>query len=117
MNIKERLILLKAGYSKKEIEALAEAEIKEAEAVKEELKEVDTTAVDVEEVKEENKGGSLDRYMEVINNLANEVKELKTNIYQNNINKSEIKEVNAQDEAEKILASIVNPFQFNQEDK
>lgn len=113
MRLNDYLTLLKAGYKKSEIDALAEADRKAEELEAEKLKEVETSPnVDIEE---ETKGASIDKYMEVINNLANEVKELKTNIYQNNINNTEVKEVNVEDEAEKILASLVNP-KFKQED-
>lgn len=111
LKLSERLQLLKAGYSKKEIEALAEAEAKELVKDPEDI----TSADVVEEKKEE--GASTDKYMEVINNLVNEVKELKTNIYQNNINNTEIKGTESlEKEADEILASIINPLN-NKEEK
>lgn len=110
LKLSERLQLLKAGYSKKEIEALAEAEAKE---VVEDPK--DVTSADV--VEENKEGAGVDKYMEVLNNLANEVKDLKTNIYQNNINNTEIKGTESlEKEADKILASIINPLN-NKEEK
>ena len=110
LKLSERLQLLKAGYSKKEIEALAEAEAKEVIE--------DVTSTDENSVIEENKEGTgIDKYMEVITNLTNEVKELKNNIYQNNINNTEVKGTETlENEADKILASIINPLN-NKEEK
>jgi len=114
MKLSERITLLKAGYSKKEIDALAEAEAKEAEENKEDVadkaKAPDGTIEDKEPV-------GVDKYMDVIDNLANEVKELKNNIYQNNINSTEIKgSKTLQDEAKDILASIINPINKKEEE-
>ena len=109
MKISERLQLLKAGYSKKEIEALAEAEAKEVVE--------DVTGTEESVIEENKEGTGIDKYMEVITNLTNEVKELKNNIYQNNINNTEVKGTETlENEADKILASIINPLN-NKEEK
>lgn len=111
LKLTERLQLLKAGYSKKEIEALAEAEAKEVVE--------DVTSTEDSVIEENNKEGTgIDKYMEVITNLTNEVKELKNNIYQNNINNTELKGTESlENEADKILASIINPLNNNKEEK
>ena len=105
MNLKDRLTLLKGGYTKKEIEELAKAE---AEAVKEEVIE------ETEEVEAEVKEDKVNSFMTTINNLVDEVKDLKTSLYQQNINKTEL--VDKREEAEEILASIINPLRNNKED-
>jgi uncharacterized protein YoxC len=105
MNLKDRLTLLKGGYTKKEIEELAKAE---AEAVKEEVIE------ETEEVEAEAKEDRVNTFMATINNLVDEVKDLKTSLYQQNINKTEL--VDKREEAEEILASIINPLRNNKED-
>ena len=110
MKISERLQLLKAGYSKKEIEALAEAEAKEVVE--------DVTSTEESVIEENKEGTGIDKYMEVITSLTNEVKELKNNIYQNNINNTEVKGTETlENEADKILASIINPLNNNKEEK
>lgn len=117
LKLKDRLQLLKAGYSKKEIEALAEAEAQEEITKAEDLKDDVTSADDVVNEQETDNSTGADKYMEVINNLANEIKELKTNIYQNNINKTEVIGSNTlEQEADKILASLINPLN-NKEEK
>lgn len=105
MNLKDRLTLLKGGYTKKEIEELAKAE---AEAVKEEVIE------ETEEVEAEAKEDRVNTFMATINNLVDEVKDLKTSLYQQNINKTEL--VDKREEAEEILASIINPLRNNKEE-
>lgn len=115
LKLKDRIQLLKAGYSKKEIEALAEAEAQE-ELAQEENKDVTSAENDV--VESEDHSAGVDKYMEVITNLANEVKELKNNIYQNNINKTEVKGSDTlENEADKILASLINPLNNTKEEK
>ena len=105
MTLKDRIALLKGGYSRKEIEALIEAE-KEPEATEPEA-EVKPVEAEAKEVT---------NYNEVITNLLEEVKDLKNVIYKNNISKTEIETPNLQDEAEKVLASLINPFN-NKEEK
>ena len=107
MTLKDRIALLKGGYTRKEIEALIEAE-KEAEAteLEAEVKEVEPVEVEAKEVT---------NYNEVITNLLEEVKDLKNVIYKNNISKTEIETPNLQDEAEKVLASLINPFNNKEE--
>ena len=106
MNLKDRITLLKGGYSKKEIEALVEAEnkIEEPEVKEPEAKEP------VEETKEPS------TYEDVMKALIDEVKELKNVVYEKNINSVEIsKPVNIETEAEKVLASLINPFNNKEE--
>ena len=106
MNLKDRIALLKGGYTKKEIEALIEAESK-AEELKapEENNMEDTTKEEI-------------TYSDVIKALVDEVKDLKNTIYANNINSVEIeKPVSLENEAEKVLASLINPFNNKTEEK
>lgn len=106
MNLKDRIALLKGGYTKKEIEALIEAESKA-----EELKAPEETNIE-ETTKEEV------TYSDVIKALVDEVKDLKNTIYANNINSVEIeKPVSLENEAEKVLASLINPFNNKTEEK
>ena len=105
MNLKDRIALLKGGYTKKEIEALIEAESKA-----EELKAPEEN--NIEDTKEEI------TYSDVIKALVDEVKDLKNTIYANNINSVEIeKPVSLENEAEKVLASLINPFNNKTEEK
>ena len=92
MKLSERLALLRAGYSKDEINAMIEDDAKES---KEEHK----------EAPEDNGAGDM---MKVMAALANEVKDLKTAIYKENIAKTESKQ-GGQLKAEDILASLINP--------
>lgn len=94
MNIKDRIILLKGGYSKKEIDAMIEEDAKSTEGA-------DTGA-------EENKNVS-DEFMNLLTNLTNEVKSMKSAMHQENINDTKIKEGNTIDDAYDILSSIINP--------
>ena len=116
MTLKDRLALLRGGYSKKEIEALIEAEekakVEEVEEVKTE--EVKTEEVKTEEVKtEETKNNTFE---DVMKSLIDEVKDLKNTIYENNLKNVEIQnQVNLEDEAEKVLASLINPFKNKEE--
>ena len=92
MKLSERLALLKAGYSKDEINAMIEDDAKEA---KETLK----------DAPEDNGAGDM---MKVMAALANEVKDLKTAMYKKNIAESEGNK-GGQLTAEDILASLINP--------
>lgn len=92
MKLSERLALLKAGYSKDEINAMIEDDAKESkEAPK--------------EAPEDNGAGDM---MKVMAALANEVKDLKTAMYKKNIAESEGNK-GGQLTAEDILASLINP--------
>ena len=92
MKLSERLALLRAGYSKDEINAMIEDDAKESkEAPK--------------EAPEDNGAGDM---MKVMAALANEVKDLKTAMYKKNIAESEGNK-GGQLTAEDILASLINP--------
>ena len=88
MKISERLALLKAGYTKEEINSM----IDDDQAV-EEPKDVTPT---------EEKVGD---YMKVISALAGEVKDLKEAVYKNNIQNTEIR-MEPEKKAEDILAEL-----------
>ena len=87
MKISERLALLKAGYSKDEINAM----------IDDDLKQVD--------VKEPEENPVKDDYMKVISALANEVKDLKEAVYTKNISETEVK-ANVSKSAEDTLAEL-----------
>lgn len=89
MKIKERLALIKAGYSKEEINSMIDEESIEEKAPVEE--------------KEEN--APVEDYMKVIKALANEVKDLKEAVQTENINRTEIKTASSKS-AEDILAEL-----------
>lgn len=90
MKLSERLALLKAGYSKEEINMM-----------------IDEDAKEVKETPEKTPEAS-DDVMKVMAALANEVKDLKTAMYKENIAKSEGTK-GGQIKAEDILASLINP--------
>ena len=87
MRINERLALLKAGYSKDEINAMIDDDLKQVE------------------VKEPEENPVKDDYMKVISALANEVKDLKEAVYTKNISETEVK-ANVRKSAEDILAEL-----------
>lgn len=87
MRINERLALLKAGYSKEEINAMIDDDLKQVE------------------VKEPEENPVKDDYMKVISALANEVKDLKEAVYTKNISETEVK-ANVSKSAEDILAEL-----------
>jgi len=91
MKLSERLALLRAGYSKDEINTMIEDDAKESKEPK--------------EVPKDNGAGDM---LKVMAALANEVKDLKTAIYKENIAKTESKQ-GGQLKAEDILASLINP--------
>jgi len=91
MKLSERLALLKAGYSKDEINTLIEDDAEEAKKTPAEP---------------ENTGA--DDMMKVMAALANEVKDLKTAVYAKNIAASEVQKAGSPT-AEDILASLINP--------
>ena len=87
MRINERLALLKAGYSKDEINAMIDEDLKQVE------------------VKEPEENPVKDDYMKVISALANEVKDLKEAVYTKNISETEVK-ANVSKSAEDTLAEL-----------
>lgn len=89
MKISERLALLKAGYSKDEINAMIDED----------------TAKIKEEPAQEEKPQPVDDYMNVIKALASEVKDLKEAVYSSNIDNTEIKTASTKS-AEDILAEL-----------
>lgn len=92
MKLSERLALLKAGYSKDEINAMIEDDAKESK----------------ETPKDEPEDNGAGDMMKVMAALANEVKDLKTAMYKKNIAESEGNK-GGQLTAEDILASLINP--------
>jgi len=88
MLIKERLALLKAGYSKEEINAM-----------------IDDDQAKIDEPVPEEKSAPIDDYMNVIKALASEVKDLKEAVYTQNIDKTEISSGSTKS-AEDILAEL-----------
>lgn len=92
MKLSERLALLKAGYSKDEINAMIEDDAKESK----------------ETPKEEPGDNGAGDMLKVMAALANEVKDLKTAMYKKNIADSEGNK-GGQLKAEDILASLINP--------
>lgn len=90
MKLSERLTLLKAGYSREEINAMIDEDAKIAEAPV------------PEDVPEDS------AMLKVMSALANEVKDLKTAMYKQNIANTE-SDKGVQQTAEDILASLLNP--------
>ena len=98
MNIKERLTLLKAGYSKEEINAMIDDE-KSSDQPAEQPAE-DKTAADVTD------------FMSVVSALAEEVKGMKKAMQNENLKKTEIEgQKSMQDQVNDILQSIINPVE------
>lgn len=91
MKLSERLTLLKAGYSREEINAMIDEDAKAAEE-----------APVPEAVPEDS------AMLKVMSALANEVKDLKTAMYKQNIANTE-SDKGVQQKAEDILASLLNP--------
>ena len=89
MKLAERLALLKAGYSKDEINALIDEDQK--------AEELEPEVVPAEEKPND--------YMKVISALAGEVKDLKEAVYKQNIQQTEIK-MPSEKTAEDILAEL-----------
>lgn len=92
MKLSERLALLRAGYSKEEINTMID---EDAKAQPEEPEKLAEPSAD-------------QATMKVLATLANEVKELKTAMYKKNIADSEGNK-GGQLKAEDILASLLNP--------
>ena len=91
MTIKERLALLKAGYTKDEINVMIDDEKKVPD---EEPKPEETKATD---------------FMNVITALADEVKGLKKAVQTENIENTKMGTDTGIDEINKILSSVINP--------
>lgn len=100
MKITERLALLKAGYTKDEINAMID---EEAQAPAEEK--VPTEA----EVK-------ADDFMKVLTALADEVKGMKKAIQTENIENTKMGTDNPADSIDKILQSLINPIETKEEE-
>lgn len=93
MKILDRLALLKAGYTKDEINEMIKAEAEEQKPEQEEASSEQT-----------------DKYADIITALANEVKELKSSIQKENIKNSEMSTgAHTVDDAMNVLASLINP--------
>lgn len=97
MKISERIALLKAGYSKDEINQMVNEE-------KAEL----TEEAEKPEVPQE--------YRDILVNLATEVKTLKEAVQRKNLQQTEAKAPDPQDDVIKILGSLVDPSLKNKED-
>lgn len=102
MKILDRLALLKAGYTKEEINDMIKAEAEEQKPEQEEASSEQT-----------------DKYADIITALANEVKELKSSIQKENIKNSEMSTgAHTVDDAMNVLASLINPdFNKGEENK
>lgn len=92
MKIAERIALLKAGYTKAEINSMID---EDAQTVSEPVQ-------DAEESKPE------EGVMKVLSAMASEIKDLKTAMYKENIANSTV-QIGGQPTAEDILASLINP--------
>lgn len=102
MKILDRLALLKAGYTKEEINDMIKAE-----------------AEDQKPEQDDSTSEQTDKYADIITALANEVKELKTSIQKENIKNSEMSTgAHTVDDAMNVLASLINPdFNKGEENK
>lgn len=102
MKILDRLALLKAGYTKDEINEMIKAEAEEQKLEQDEASSEQT-----------------DKYADIITALANEVKELKSSIQKENIKNSEMSTgAHTVDDAMNVLASLINPdFNKGEENK
>lgn len=92
MKIAERIALLKAGYTKAEINSMID---EDAQTVSEPVQ-------DAQENKPE------EGVMKVLSAMASEIKDLKTAMYKENIANSTV-QIGGQPTAEDILASLINP--------
>ena len=96
MTIKERLALLKAGYSKDEINAMIDEE---------------KTPVEQTEEQTESKTDVPD-FMAAVTALAEEVKGMKKAMQKENLKNTEIDGTETtKDQVDKILQSIINPIE------
>lgn len=102
MNIKERLTLLKAGYSKEEINAMIDDE--------------QSSDQPVEQPTEDKPAADVTDFMSVVSALAEEVKGLKKAMQNDNLKKTEIEgEESMQAQVDKIMQSIINPVEEKKE--
>ena len=98
MNIKERLTLLKAGYSKEEINAMIDDE--------------QSSDQPAEHPTEDKPAADVTDFMSVVSALAEEVKGMKKAMQNENLKKTEIEgEKSMQDQVNDILQSIINPVE------
>lgn len=98
MKISERIALIKAGYTKDEINSMIAEDVEASKDPKEPEKD----------------NNDNNDYMKVLSVLANEVKDLKEAMYSSNINNSNIDKGSNVIKAEDILSSLINP---KEEDK
>ena len=99
MKISERLALLKAGYTKDEINAL-----------------IDEDAVEVSDQAEKTEPEQkAEDFVSVITALADEVKNLKKTMQIQNIENSKIGTDNQDDAIDRILQSVINPVDKEKE--
>lgn len=91
MKLSERITLLKAGYSKEDINNMIEEDKALEVAPAEDPKPVENND-----------------YMKVLSVLANEVKDLKEAVYSSNISNSNV-DGNKVIKAEDILGALINP--------
>lgn len=96
MKISERIALIKAGYTKDEINSMITEDAKVSE-----------------DPKEPEAANNDNDYMKVLSVLANEVKDLKEAMYSSNINNSNIDKGSNVIKAEDILSSLINPKEEN----
>ena len=102
MNIKERLTLLKAGYSKEEINAMIDDE--------------QSSDQPAEQPTEDKSAADVTDFMSVVSALAEEVKGLKKAMQNDNLKKTEIEgEESMQAQVDKIMQSIINPVEEKKE--
>ena len=99
MKISERLALLKAGYTKEEINALIDEEMQ---------------ALPKEETKSEPEQ-KADDFVKVITALADEVKGLKKAMQTENIENTKMGTDSQMDAVDRILQSVINPVDKREE--
>lgn len=92
MKLSERITLLKAGYSKDEINSML-------------VEDAETSEQSVEVQNDTNNS----EYIKILSVLANEVKDLKDAVYSSNITNTNIDSTNKVIKAEDILGSLINP--------
>lgn len=97
MKISERITLLKAGYSREEINQMVNEE-------------------KAEETAESEKPEVPQDYKDILVNLASEVKTLKEAVQRKNVQQAEAKAPDPQDDVIKILGSLVDPSLKNKEE-
>lgn len=100
MKILDRITLLKAGYTKEDIQEMLKSE---------------DTNNDVKETPEENNYN--DKLVEAVTALATKVKGLEDTIHANNIDNTTVKVATGADNVMNILEGIINPHTDKKEDK